>query len=282
MFLSVFMDLLQSLSDMGICLCFTWLSHLWSCFISSSTSQDMASLEILPDDVMADVLSRLPADQVVNSRSVCKRWCSLAATPHFVQLHLERSTPVMYFLTSSNELGTFTLSSVDWSSKKRKQLIREIRLPIIEFLPSKSSLQFSGSCNGLFIFRKNWVSPLTYYIFNPIRREKITITPGLIVGFFLDSLTNKYELLACDNVMDDFRFYIGGLGPVFTWRKVGCFPYRPREIFAPSVVNGCLHWMAIGKRGEKDIWPPCTHSIMVFSIEHCEFRFLPHPFKANE
>ncbi|KAI3440152.1 uncharacterized protein J3R85_003762 [Psidium guajava] len=267
---------------MGICLCFPWFSHLWSCFIASSTSQDMASLEILPDEVTTDILSRLPADQLVNLRGVCKRWCSLTSTPHFVQLHLEISTPVMYFQTTSFQDIRFTLSSVDWSSKKRKQLIREVQLPVIEFLPLKSDLVFSGSCNGLFIFRRNWVCPLTNYIFNPIRLEIVTITLCLIVGFFFDSLTNKYQLVTYDNVMDDFRFYIVSLGPSLRWRKVGSFPYRPREMFAPSVVNGCLHWMAIGKRGKKNISPPCTHSIMVFSIEHCEFRFLPHPVRVNE
>ncbi|KAI6704054.1 hypothetical protein NL676_013190 [Syzygium grande] len=114
---------------MRICLCFTWLSHLWSHFIGSSTSQDTASLESLPDDVMADVLSLLPADQVANLRRVCKGWCSLTATPYFVRLHLERSPPVMIFQTRSPEHidhNKFTLFYVDWSSKKKKQLIREI------------------------------------------------------------------------------------------------------------------------------------------------------------
>ncbi|KAI6705085.1 hypothetical protein NL676_008047, partial [Syzygium grande] len=117
----------------------------------------MASQESLPDDVMTDVLSGLPADQVANLRRVCKGWCSLTATPNFVRLHLERSTPVIYFQTHSPEHidhNKFTLFSIDWSSKKKKQLIREIRSRKIESLPSKGFLRFSGSCNGLFIFKR--------------------------------------------------------------------------------------------------------------------------------
>ncbi|KAJ4822169.1 hypothetical protein Tsubulata_020775 [Turnera subulata] len=65
---------------------------LLACFNSKA---DVASALPLPDDVIIDILSRLPADHVLQCRKVCKRWRALTSTAYFAQLQLQRATPVV-------------------------------------------------------------------------------------------------------------------------------------------------------------------------------------------
>ncbi|XP_030533266.1 F-box protein At3g07870-like [Rhodamnia argentea] len=267
--------------------CVAWLSRVWTQLTGPSPTRGDGGFESLPDEVVTDILSRLQADQVVKLRSVCRRWCALTAAPNFAQRHLEKAAPLIVFQAfywTYHRRDGFHLFYVDTCSKRKKKLIGKISSTRILHMSSTTQrhLKLCGSCNGLLIFQRGTpdkydfekVAPFTYYICNPIIQELITVRAGgKVFGFFFHSLANEYQLLRFNQSSDDqFRFGIGSLGPMM-WREVGPFPYRPRELNAPPVVNGCLHWMAIG---------PCSHSIMLFRIEDGEFRFMPHPGKLNQ
>ncbi|KAJ4841326.1 hypothetical protein Tsubulata_039531, partial [Turnera subulata] len=87
---------------------------LLACFNSKA---DVASALPLPDDVIIDILSRLPADHVLQCRRVCKRWRALTSTAYFAQLQLQRATPVVLAgcLDSENPHCIF----VNHASKRR-------------------------------------------------------------------------------------------------------------------------------------------------------------------
>ncbi|KAM3697495.1 hypothetical protein ACJW31_06G116600 [Castanea mollissima] len=44
--------------------------------------------DYLPNEVIIDILKRLPADSLIRCRCVCKSWYSLISTPHFITTHL--------------------------------------------------------------------------------------------------------------------------------------------------------------------------------------------------
>ncbi|XP_050248382.1 F-box/kelch-repeat protein At3g06240-like [Quercus robur] len=44
--------------------------------------------DYLPNEVIIDILKRLPADSLIRCRCVCKSWYSLISTPHFITNHL--------------------------------------------------------------------------------------------------------------------------------------------------------------------------------------------------
>ncbi|XP_010038759.2 F-box protein At3g07870 [Eucalyptus grandis] len=49
-----------------------------------------SSLRRLPQDIIADILSRLPAETLLDLRRVCKSWSSLILAPSFATKHLHR------------------------------------------------------------------------------------------------------------------------------------------------------------------------------------------------
>ena len=44
--------------------------------------------DYLPNEVIIDILKRLPADSLIRCRCVCKSWYSLISIPHFITTHL--------------------------------------------------------------------------------------------------------------------------------------------------------------------------------------------------
>lgn len=59
----------------------------------------------LPDEVIVNILSRLPADGVLKCRRVCRCWRNLTSTRYFADLHLQRSTPAIYGHVYDSDVG---------------------------------------------------------------------------------------------------------------------------------------------------------------------------------
>jgi len=123
---------------------------------SQTRHSSNASPVILPDELIAEVLSFLPVKSLMQLRSVCKSWKSILNDPTFVKLHLNRSSqkPDLTFVSSvwtrpytrGSEALTFTVCSLFENP------------PIIINLPNndpyyqlkdKDCLGIVGSCNGL-------------------------------------------------------------------------------------------------------------------------------------
>ncbi|GJS91160.1 F-box associated domain containing protein [Tanacetum coccineum] len=49
------------------------------------------SIEDFPENIIADILSRLPVKKVIHCKSVCKNWRELVSDSYFVNVHLSRS-----------------------------------------------------------------------------------------------------------------------------------------------------------------------------------------------
>ena len=49
------------------------------------------SIEDFPENIIADILSRLPVKKIIHCKAVCKNWRELVSDSYFVYLHLSRS-----------------------------------------------------------------------------------------------------------------------------------------------------------------------------------------------
>ncbi|KAJ4832903.1 hypothetical protein Tsubulata_048203, partial [Turnera subulata] len=83
-----------------------------------------AAFESLPDEIIIEILSRLPADFIVECRRVCKRWLVLTTTPAFAELQLMRATTVIVADCSSHRNSFY----IDFNGAKKQTLLHRMRL----------------------------------------------------------------------------------------------------------------------------------------------------------
>ncbi|KAI8531802.1 hypothetical protein RHMOL_Rhmol11G0164200 [Rhododendron molle] len=222
----------------------------------------------LPEDILIDILSRLPGDYVLECRRVCKQWLALTSTPNFVELHLKRATPVL-FVPRSFDMFIFD------ELAKANQMIKKMSAKLMH-LESPHTPHLYGSCNGLLVFRETFSRKL-YFVWNPLTGERVTVRPPVheseVYGFFFHPLTKDYRLLFMYPEGMDFKYFIYSLGGQLR-RKLDNFPYEP-SAFA-TTLNGALHWMVHPFRinDNDDI---CSNSIMIFNMDSEEFCSKPHP-----
>ncbi|GFY89113.1 hypothetical protein Acr_06g0010530 [Actinidia rufa] len=60
------------------------------------TTQNNGFVGPLPEEIIIDILSRLPADCVRKCQRVCKKWSALTSTTYFKVMHRERAAPVNF------------------------------------------------------------------------------------------------------------------------------------------------------------------------------------------
>ncbi|GMP39815.1 hypothetical protein CsSME_00010505 [Camellia sinensis var. sinensis] len=61
----------------------SWIPHLWGQLVCSDTLHKEGFIGLLPDEIIIDILSRLPTNCVLECRKVCKKWLALTSIPYF-------------------------------------------------------------------------------------------------------------------------------------------------------------------------------------------------------
>ncbi|KAL6133699.1 hypothetical protein ACLB2K_065933 [Fragaria x ananassa] len=103
--------------------------------------------EHIPEDVMINVLERLPVKSLMRFICVSKRWRFIISDPQFAKSHYKLSCENQtirrkFFLSNSNR---FALDSLDFESPS--PLLREVRIPFEQ--PGIKYWYLRCSCNGL-------------------------------------------------------------------------------------------------------------------------------------
>ncbi|XP_075644167.1 F-box/kelch-repeat protein At3g06240-like [Castanea sativa] len=161
--------------------------------------------DYLPEEVVLEILHRLPVKSLIRFRCVSKSWNSLITTPAFINSHLTRSHSL---LSNSNKLivrhcldkpYVEHYKIIDDSNDSFDQ-IQNIELP----LTSRRIQHFRliGSANGLFsLFEQE-----RYILWNPSIRKFITLPKPCITvkahgritcrpAFGFDPRTNDYKVV---------------------------------------------------------------------------------------
>ncbi|KEH37800.1 putative F-box domain-containing protein [Medicago truncatula] len=192
---------------------------------------------ILPDELVAEVLSFLPVNSLMQLKCVSKSWNSLISDPFFVKLHLIKSSRNPLLSLFSTQSSNNSISAVLTPMPMR--CIREITnanhdtkylLAVEEYYMSV------GSCNGLicmlhdssdvFVYRD-----LSLRFWNPATRslsDKLdyfcTSVKELNFKFSYgyDNLTNKYKVVAFRP--NEVKVFTLGEN---IWRNIQSFPVDP-------------------------------------------------------
>ncbi|KAJ4828067.1 hypothetical protein Tsubulata_020842 [Turnera subulata] len=161
----------------------------------------MMGADDLDEDLLAEILRRLPLKTVHHCKSVCKRWLSLISTPYFINQYVgfHRSvTPI-----SSRYSVAFDLRDIENSSfyqldiwKRASSSFKSLDF-FFDFYPKQpehippSFFDLVGSCNGLVLcrqlFRADFFHEGTkqhyYHVCNPITRDHRILPPPPPLSF---------------------------------------------------------------------------------------------------
>ncbi|KAK7343932.1 hypothetical protein VNO77_13065 [Canavalia gladiata] len=221
-----------------------------------------------PDEILVEILHRLPPKTLLRFTTVCKSWRSLITHPSFVSLH-HRHSPSFLLLQLCDER---TLPNILHYSLRRDDPFLSPSSSL--FLPSSFDREFSvvAICNGLVCITAG-EGCHSLIICNPSVRRFVSLPRprdypcfyDACVSFGFDSRNSDYKVVRIACMVDDERFglsapevevyslatgfwrNLGGVAPVCTL----CFVGRD----APHCfVDGFVHWGAKRRSVKDDGW----------------------------
>ncbi|KAL3507554.1 hypothetical protein ACH5RR_032939 [Cinchona calisaya] len=220
----------------------------------------------IPNDLIIDILSRLPVKTLVRFKSVCKSWQALISDLKF-SFPTKGRIHAMCFTKASLMDGTFY-------SLDNEFVVEELPSPVGPI--SGDEFQLLGSCNGMLLF---WSSGCTY-IWNPTTRWCRELSQ--LNGLLSSPLHNISSGLCYDKSTDDYKAVIIDTRLVYMAslraRKIKIidnnFPYRVPSIQITTsgiLVNDHLHWVVY--EGSLENW----QLIVYFDERTNVFNQLPMP-----
>lgn len=183
----------------------------------------------IPDDVVFNILSRLPAKSLSRFRCVSKGWRSLIQDPAFIDCYFEQSKKrqddhfykVSMICVDSRYPNYY--HSMIYSINKDMFTVEK------NFYCVSHRFVSTSSCNGLICFIGNLDETGKYYVQvrNPVSDETLILpyfdfgwneqtTPMTGIGF--DSITRNYKVV-CWDTQNDFQVQIITLG-AHSWRMI--------------------------------------------------------------
>ncbi|XP_050913101.1 F-box/kelch-repeat protein At3g23880 isoform X2 [Lathyrus oleraceus] len=178
------------------------------------------SVEFLPEELIAQVLSYLPVKSLMQLRCVCKAWNSLLSHPKFIKLHFRQSKQNIQIICESFDFSflPFPLNTLLNNPSTIKSTKNCFPFPS----PADYFYQFIGSCNGLFCFLLKMnnlgkcIQNTWFQLWNPA-----TNTLSNKFGHQSYPLVNQHPILRCS------AFSFGYHNSTDTYK---CVYFRPNKL----------------------------------------------------
>ncbi|XP_050380052.1 F-box protein At5g07610-like [Argentina anserina] len=146
------------------------------------------------EDILTEILVRVPALALVRCKCVSKRWLSFLSNPKFCHLHTLRNPrpPISGFFSELSKRFYFVPLDIDHdrptspTNCRNQTLTGSARshLPTcnpLNFVLHPCGIQIMQSCNGLFLCRiqplDDTANRLVYYVLNPTTNKFSPLTP---------------------------------------------------------------------------------------------------------
>ncbi|CAI0383790.1 unnamed protein product [Linum tenue] len=266
----------------------------FNCTKRRKTDDDAPSLpsaatpmDLLPTELVQDILSRLPITSLVQFRSVCRSWRVLAVDPELVALSLRRAAPCLLLhcdFPIRNQIYFADLAAED-------SRVRRIQVP---FWPSMPEFEVIGSCNGLLCLSDSLYGD-ALYVYNPFA-GKFTQLPKsehyagqeVVFGFGFHPRTKEYKVIkivyyrgrgrssgsgrpvGSRRMMSDVQILT--LGSSSGWRTQPKFSHHfLRSKPGEALVNGRLHWVTRPRRCNP------VRRLISLDLGDEQFREVPKP-----
>ncbi|CAA0842507.1 F-box/kelch-repeat protein [Striga hermonthica] len=254
----------------------------------------------LPEELIREILLRLPARSLLRFRCVSKSWLSLISNYNFVKAHTQFSTesstksgeqlifgskglpPVLY----SCSIHSIIEGSSDFVGQIYPAAQGNLPFERVElnfpFTERHDVLQLVGSCNGLVCVR---FSPNTTILWNPTTRKfKKLPEPGICqlhwgyeyystaLAFGYDELHDDYKVveflgnLDCDELDDcENRVMVYSLR-ANSWKLLSNWP-GGGDVFGGlgQFLNGAIHWSVVDPN-RPDVWVIVSHDLATDTV----------------
>ncbi|KAK9706324.1 hypothetical protein RND81_07G116700 [Saponaria officinalis] len=274
---------------------------------SSPPMEETWRNEVLPDDILTQILTYVPPKPLTRFKLVSKSFLTLINHPTFLHLHLHRhrhrsSTTSLAAIHHSS--STLTLHTLHLPTPNNSISPEITKLPL-PFTPKTSPPNLIGSCHGIVCVSAfpdfvALVNPVTRTFHNmafpPLHPDGYTRSHWVVFGFGFDEFDADFRVLRVDQVHN-----LGGeelVGPreaqVFSlksnsWKKVDDFPYfLSHPMSHGKYFCNSLHWIATTThpavfnitgllwRGRLDDFV-YDYVLVVFDLHLDKFRVLPLP-----
>ncbi|XP_047333428.1 F-box protein CPR1-like [Impatiens glandulifera] len=235
----------------------------------------------VPDEILENVLSRLPVKCLLRLRCVSKSWLSLISSPRFVKLHLNRSVQTKsnlnLFMIDGQYFSRWNLYSPDHDHDHVLRPAEIVRHPL---RCRKYAIQNWGSCDGLICLSNAFLDDFVC-LWNPSTKKSIilpysssTLTRNdeRTYGFYYDITNDDYRVVRTTlfgGEIFDYEIKVYSLRSN-SWHMLEKFHQGPNFNSEVAIACGALHW-TLGRAEEEEIW------IVAFDLATERYRVISQP-----
>ncbi|GKB31689.1 F-box/kelch-repeat protein-like protein [Tanacetum coccineum] len=198
----------------------------------------------LCEELIDEILERLPPKSLLRFRSVSKSWCHRISSGNFIRNHTFRCvTTATWLKPLLKHQIHFSKDGVEFSYALDPTDVHSSN-EVAKF--SKGPSQIVGSCFGILCLNKITVSP-SVSLWNPSIRRKVTVpdypfgNSDVAYGFGFDPTTDDYKIagLSCGDVQSSYVYSL----KTNSWTEIQ-LPTTPfSEVMTLACfVDGALHW----------------------------------------
>ncbi|PIN18020.1 hypothetical protein CDL12_09318 [Handroanthus impetiginosus] len=229
----------------------------------------------LPQEILFDIFSRLPAKSVGKCRCLSKQWCALLSTPQFIKSHLNQKTHQENLILITQFEALHTIATI-----KDNAVSRKLELP-------SNWWEVVGSCDGLVLLINEEDEKI---LLNPITLQQVKVPDSPLAlkgwesfsmdGFGYDRYTDDYKIVTlsyykpdCEDTFVDVYSVKKGV-----WKRVESsrYDHAVPDLLSGAFVNGAIHWLASGKEsGQPSV-------IIAFNFANEVFDEIPAPNDAGK
>ncbi|XP_027071569.1 F-box protein At5g07610-like [Coffea eugenioides] len=230
-----------------------------------STSTTTSAEEVgETEDLLIQILFRLPVKSLLRFKCVSKRWKSIISTPYFSINHTRRNPkPISSSLLMLNDRSLILLSLGNHENNTKA----DYRIPSFGFfnITADVTMRILGMCNGLmlcFITSAFKEHEYAYCVGNITTKQLRKLPPpsmlasNLIIGMNLafDPSNSPHFKVICvgQHFMQDagsceIEIYSSETDEWKLWNGSFCNPFDILEVFDRGVFcNGAMHWLNFG------------------------------------
>ncbi|XP_026402912.1 F-box protein At3g07870-like [Papaver somniferum] len=234
----------------------------------------MGNFNKLTVDLISNILTRLPAETVLDCKLVSKSWNKVISHRLFPQSHLNHllnnldsaggsGGKFTFLFVNDNPIHAYRqfhyFEYAENSSSEEQPFHKITRMKLNPF-PFRY-YNVIGSCNGLVclngVHDNEWVNYEPIYICNPITRECVFLPEfertddhgePLVTGFGYASSSNEYKVVRMYYLLKEHSLLyveVYTLGSCKEWRNIGKKIDKDMRLFVDRravCVNGALYW----------------------------------------